>query len=123
VLYDILDARSYTGGSPGGWTAATGFQVTKRKADTLASAMEHAESYCFLGNESARLLLAVSATSRSDTAVSDKVPGVAGILREGAGGLLSDRLVRDIGLERPPEELKAGIKAVRARVAKLSLKA
>jgi hypothetical protein len=106
--------------NPGSVITDIGYQIVEKKAEELAKTMEHAESYSFLGNELTRVLLAVSKARRHGTTRAEGGTGVVELLSDHKQGLLSDRLVRDMGFERSKTETREGLMAIRERVACLA---
>jgi hypothetical protein len=120
VLYDLMGTQQAEENDPGPVATRVGYQIVKRKAERLAETMEHAESYCFLGNELTRILLAVSKARRREAPSDEGDTGVADLLSDHRQGLLSDRLVREMGFKRSNAEVREGLIAIRERVASLA---
>ncbi len=120
VLYDLLGARQAKEYEPKVSTSEVGFQIAKMKAEHLSGMMEHAEAYSFLAGRTADLLMAVSKTRQQGLGKAVYGARVADMLSDHKQGLLSDRLIRELGLERPKAEVRDAIQAVRGRVAKLA---
>ena len=122
VLYDLLGTREPEGYASERSALEVGSAVVKRKAEHFARSMEHAESYSFLGGEVARVLLLVSRPGGKESGPHEDGSRMSALLTSGGKGLLSDALIRDLGLERQKAELKQGLEAIKGRVAGLARK-
>ncbi len=120
VLYDLVNTMQAENYDPGFSISQVGFEIVKKKAEHMAQMMEHAESYSFLGNEVTRALIAASRTKRGGAGRPERAAGVTYLLSERGQGLLGDKLVRDLGLERSKGDVKEALAAIRGRVAKLA---
>jgi len=121
LLYDLLSSpRAGTNQRP---TATdVGYQIVKAKAADLADLKEHAESYSFLGGEVVRVVLAVSGSVRVEGQGRRHDQDVLSSLSDERKGLLSGRLVRELGLERPTSEVERSLAMLKERAAKLARK-
>jgi len=119
LLYDLLD--SYQAGvSPQPTVTDIGFRIVRAKAEHLAAVREHAESYSFLGGEVVRAVLAVDGSVRPGKGPRGRNNEVLSSLSDERRGLLSGRLVRELGLERPTQEVQDALELLKDRTAKLA---
>ena len=120
LLYDLVKTRRSAIGPPGTISTDVSFQIVKRKADQLAEEIEHAESYSFLGIEVIYLLAAVSKSGDRSSLSQAGRRTLQGVLSEGGPKLLGDRLVHDLGLDRPRDEVKDSLSSLQRRVSTLA---
>jgi hypothetical protein len=120
VVYDIIGSHRTGDCAFEPFVSETSCQVVKAKAAQMAEAMEHAESYSFLGSEVVRVLLAVARAGRQQADRADDGVDVADVLSEGEHGLLGDSLVHDLGLQRSKIEVEGALTTIRGQVAKLA---
>jgi hypothetical protein len=119
VLYDLLGARQMQDRHPPSASPEVEFEIVKRKTGQLASSMEHAESYSFQGLEVVRLLARIS-ESQGPAVEPFAKAAVEGILGKGGPRLLSEGLVRDLGLARPLTEAIQASATIKDRVSDLA---
>jgi hypothetical protein len=115
LLHDLLPGTRTAAVSPGAGAPGVAFMIIRSKAEQLSSLREHAEGYSFLGLEVVNAVLAVGRGRRS--------PGWGDLLSSMSGeggGLLSGRLVRELGLERPLAEAETATLELKDRAAKLA---
>jgi len=119
ILYDLLGSRQ-GGPSPQPASADVGYQIVRTKAEHLAGLREHAESYSFLGGEVVRVVLDISRSVRASKKGGRRELDVLGSLSDEGQGLLSGRLVRELGLERPTQEVERSLVMLKDQAAKLA---
>ncbi len=119
VLYDLLSAGRVDEGGGGAPSSAAGYQVVRRKTSALAEEMDHAESYSYLGLEVVRMTTAVS-RARGPAPGGGRMDSTLRLLQGKDDGVLSERLLADMGLTRPMREISEAIAALRDRVATLA---
>ena len=118
VLYDVVGSKQ--GVTPRNRPALlpARLEVVKAKTNELLDTIELAECYSYLGQEVAGGMLAlVGLTGR------EKVPPRSigmGPIFEGEGRLLSDRLLRDLGLTRGKAAIEAGCQELKDQVTSLA---
>jgi hypothetical protein len=120
LLYDLVGTRQQTAPHHSRPVNDVAFQIVRRKADFLASTMEHAESYSFLGLEVSQLIYSISSSRDVQEDAYSRGISVDTVLSQEKEGLLGDRLVRDLGLVRPSQQVKVGIEMCRERLSKLA---
>ena len=119
VLYDLMSSRR--GGLPAQTASAdVGFMILRRKADHLASLKEHAEGYCFLGGEVARTVPLIGRSFRPAKGGRSQDRDLLSYLSDEGKGLLSGRLVKELGLERPTSEVEKSVSMLKERSASLA---
>jgi hypothetical protein len=119
LLYDLLGSTQ-AGASAQPSSTEVGFRIVRRKAEQLAYLKEHAESYSYLGGEVVRAVLAVDSSVRPAKGTRGHDTEVLSSLSDEQGGLLSGRLVRELGLERPVPGVEGALELLKDRAAKLA---
>jgi hypothetical protein len=119
VIFDVIETSEEGEAERRPATARAGYEVVKRKAQDMLSATQPVDCYSFLGHVvcSSFPSLAVRgrAGGRKEKDASKVVTGVAG-----EGGLLSDRVVKQLGLTRSERMVARGVEALRDEVTKLA---
>ena len=119
LLYDLLGS-SQAGATTQPASTQVGFQIARTKSDHLAALREHAENYSFLGGEVARLIIVVKGSFRPSRGGRRQNQDVLSSLSKEGAGLLSGRLVRELGLERPTLDVGRALDALKERAAELA---
>lgn len=117
MLYDVLGGHEGAEQASQVWSA-TRLECIREKAKELSLRVEHAECYSYLGIEMLNALRQLT-TREGSASITSKGPTA---LSSEQNRLLSDRLLRDMGLVRERDLLKETIELVRAQVLKLARK-
>jgi hypothetical protein len=112
VLHDLLREGSGSVGAETEWPEAR-TDILRAKTEELIARVELAECYSFLGQELVDDLLAIQRGHPRKS---------VGSLVGGEGGLLGERLVRQLGLSRGEQSIRAGLEGLRRQVVLLTKK-
>ncbi len=120
ILHDLL-GRAHEGGGAGqyAWSKER-LQIIAAKAKELGKNIEHAESYSFLGQEAFKALLGVAWREASEGRRKAKGPMLMNALAPERGGLLSRKLLEELGLNRPKVSITGSLELLREQVSRLS---
>jgi hypothetical protein len=115
VLHDLVQGRA-RGQSPAhsSWSPVR-LEIVRAKAEDLASKIELAECYSFLGQELVDYMMVLTSMGGGGTRL------LAEVL-SGDEPLLADRLVRSLGLSRKGEAIQRGLDQLRDQVSGLARK-
>jgi hypothetical protein len=118
VLYDVVGSKQ--GVTPRNRPALlpARLEVVKGKASELMGIVELAECYSYLGQEVAGGMLALVGLTGGEELPS-RATGLGPIF-QGEGGLLSDRLLKDLGLTRGKAAIEAGCQELKDQVTSLA---
>jgi hypothetical protein len=118
VLYDVVGSKQGVTPRNRPTLLPARLEVVKAKASELLDRVELAECYSYLGQEvSGGMLALASPTGR------ERVPSRSadlGPILEGEGRLLSERLVKDLGLTRGKASIEAGCQELKDQVTGLA---
>jgi len=117
LLYDLLGSRHAGAGTQPAFDGVA-FQIVRAKSEQLLALREHAENYSFLGGEVARVMIEVKGSFGPSRGGRRQNQDVLSSLSDERAGLLSGRLVRELGLERPASEVELAVDALKERAAK-----
>jgi hypothetical protein len=120
LLYDVLSTGRSDVDSEQTSPSNNSFQVVKGKAEEMADLKEHTDSYSFLGLEVTRLLLFVERAHLPNGASGERSRWLVSSLSDEKQGLLSSRLMRDLGLVRSSDHVREALELLKERVAKLA---
>ena len=120
LLYDVLSTGRSNVDDSQTSPSENSFQVVKGKAEEMADLKEHTDSYSFLGLEVARLLLFVERARLPSDASGERSQWLVSSLSDEKQGLLSSRLMRDLGLMRSSDHVREALELLKERVAKLA---
>jgi hypothetical protein len=118
VLYDVVSSKQSVTPRNRPSLLPARLEVVKAKANELLGTVELAECYSYLGQEVAGGMLALLGLTGTG-----KVPSRSaglGPIFEGEGRLLSDRLLKDLGLIRGKAAIEAGCQALKDPVTSLA---
>jgi hypothetical protein len=120
LLYDLLSTgRSDIDGTQPS-SSDKSFQVVKGKAKEMADLKQHTDSYSFLGYEVTRLLLMVERAHHPGGLSRERSQWLVSSLSDEKQGLLSNRLIRDLGLTRSGDDVKEALELLKGRAARLA---
>jgi hypothetical protein len=120
LLYDLLSTgRSDAGGTQLS-SSENSFQIVKGKAEEMADLREHTDNYSFLGLEVTRLLLLVERARPPGGVPGERGQRLVSSLSDEKQGLLSGRLIRDLGLVRSSDDVREALELLKERAAKLA---
>jgi hypothetical protein len=119
VLFDIADTPKEESADRLPATTRARFDIVKRKAQDMLSAMQPVDCYSFLGHVVCTVFPSLQVQRkgerRKDRDAAMIVTGIAG-----EGRLLSERVVRQLGLVRSDRTVRRGIDALRDEVTRLA---
>jgi hypothetical protein len=117
VLYDVVGSRQGVAPRNRPPLLPARLEVVKSKANELLGTVELAECYSYLGQEVAGGMLAILSPGGRE-----KPPKAIGLgpVFEGEGRLLSDRLLKDLGLTRGKAAMEAGCQELKEQVTSLA---
>ncbi|MDA4121229.1 MAG: hypothetical protein OK404_02340 [Thaumarchaeota archaeon] len=123
VLQDILRGRQVSDSSEGGSWTESRLDIVRGKAQELATRVEHAESYSFLGQEMVEAILHVASPPRGDPySRATKKTADLGQVFAGKKQLLGDRLLKELGLVRDGPAVANALGVLRDQVSALAKK-
>lgn len=125
VLYDVL--RTTAMDLPmslkfGRYRAEDAMAIVRGKATELLESLETIECYSFLGYEVVRTVLDLHAMHRYTLSLEPNYSNVTGDLTSGPDRLISEELLRGMGIVRSAELVKAGADSLRSAVSALATK-
>jgi hypothetical protein len=119
VLHDVLGrSRDVGGASHSAWTKER-LEIVGAKARELGTRIEHPEAYSFLGQEVLRALLAIAWREASEGRKKAKSPMLMSALTSEKEGLLSARLLRELGIPRQRASIEGSLEFLREHVSRL----
>jgi hypothetical protein len=119
VLYDVLDSsRSDPESSRAGPGRIT-YEIAKRKATFLVDGAQLADCYAFLGQEVVVTLPTLSAKAGTEARVQEQ-PLLVSLLSKGDSKMISETVMRGLGLVREDEVVRPALGALREQVSELA---
>jgi hypothetical protein len=119
VLYDFVGSKQLVTSRNRPPLLPARLSVVKAKANELLGTVELAECYSYLGQEVAGGMLALMGLTDKETKATNRALGIGPIF-EGEGRLLSDRLLKDLGLTRGKAAIEAGCQELKDQVNSLA---
>ncbi|MDA4124120.1 MAG: hypothetical protein OK438_01525 [Thaumarchaeota archaeon] len=119
VLHDVLGrAQGGGGASHSAWTKER-LDIVRSKAAELSRLIDHAEAYSFLGQEVLKALMAIAWREESEGKRRAKSPMLMSVLAAEKEGLLSARLLRELGIPRQKASVEGSLVLLRDHVSRL----
>ncbi len=119
VLHDVLGRAQEGGGaSHSAWTKER-LGIISAKAAELRTNIDHAEAYSFLGQEVLKALMAIAWREASEGRGKTKSPMLMSALASEKEGLLSARLLRELGIPRQKASIVGSLDLLREHVSRL----
>jgi hypothetical protein len=118
TLYDMIDAP-HAEGTTGTGAGRMAFEIARKKAAFMNAESQPADCYSFLGCELVRVLPLVVERRQGESKAREQ-PLLVSQLSEGEGRVISESVVKGLGLVRSETSLRASLKALMEQVSELT---
>ena len=125
VVYDVLRNTSMVGdlaAEMSRYREAEAVQVIEMKAEELEESMRSVECFAFLGHVAVRSLLDLYTLHTAKVSIEKDYSNIVRDLTVGEDRLISEEVVKGLGLVRSPENITAGAEGLKASVSQLAKK-
>lgn len=123
IIYDVMRTASVEGDSErrlSGYSSEAAFSVVESKATYLASSLQPADSYSFLGLES---VVTLRALQELHSLMHHSEPDYGAIVTDltiGAGRFISERVIKSLGLKRSERVIRRNADILRESVSDIA---
>jgi len=119
VLYDTLDLQRADPEAKAG-SGRTSYEIASRKASFLTAGAQLADCYAFLGHEVICVLPKVLAARQRSKDKTREPSLLVSLLSEGQNKVVSETVIRGLGLVRPRDSVQSALGVLREQVSELA---
>lgn len=120
VLYDVLTAREVRPEDVSPTSSRVAYEIVKRKSDQMTAAIAHTDCYSFLGHELFSILPVLFEIKGRTGPKEPDLALMVSSLSTGRNKMLSEGLVRSLGLLRQEKAVRKEVGALREEVSALA---